>query len=104
MSTASAMRTIVITPGGVSRSHWFQKRDDGDGRDGLFGSDVGVKIIVTIVTTDTGSGEKVNGACLRVEIVRGQYNPNPLTFSHGQHSTAEGWQRHSSCLTASEKV
>ena len=49
------MRTIVITPGGVSRSHWFQKRDDGDGRDGLFGSDVGVKNIVTIVTTDTGA-------------------------------------------------
>jgi hypothetical protein len=66
-------------------SHWrcFPKRDDGDGRDGLFGSDVGVKIIVTTVTTDTGSGEKVNGAYLRVEIVARQYNPNPLSFTHG---------------------
>ena len=102
MSTASAMRTIVITPGGVSRSHWFQKRDDGDGRDGLFDSGDGVKNIVTIVTTDTGSGGKVNGAYLRVEICASKYNPDPLAFAHGEHSTAEGWQRHSSCLTASE--
>ena len=69
--------------GGASRWHCFPKRDDGDGRDGLFCSDVGVKIIVTIVTTDTGSGENVNGAYLRVEIAARQYNPNPLTPRHG---------------------
>jgi len=36
---------------------------------------VGVKIIVTIVTTDTGSGEKVNGAYLRVEPVNKKSSP-----------------------------
>ena len=30
------------------------KRDDGDGRDDVFGSGVGIKKTVTIVTTDTG--------------------------------------------------
>lgn len=42
-----------------------------------------MKYTVTIVTTDTGSGEKVNGAYLRVEICESKYNANPLIFSHG---------------------
>jgi len=50
-----------------------------------------------------GSGEKVNGAYLRVEIVVRQYNPNPLIFSHGKHLPTEEGQRHSSCQTASEE-
>lgn len=45
---------------------------------------------VAIVTTVTGSGEKVKGACLRVEIAARQYNPNPLTFSHGKTLAARG--------------
>lgn len=102
MSIVFGTPMSVAIPGGASCWNWFPKRDDGDGRDGLSGSDTDVKIIVTIVTTDTGSGEKVNGAYLRVEICGSKYNPNPLDFSHGKHSTAEGWQRHSSCLTASE--
>ena len=46
-------------PDGASRWHSFLKRDDGDGRDGLFGS--GVKVIVTIDTTDTGAEKKSMG-------------------------------------------
>ena len=42
----------------ASRWHWFPKRDDGDG---LFGSEVGVKNIVTIDTTVTGAEEKSMG-------------------------------------------
>jgi hypothetical protein len=61
----------------------FLNRDDSVGRDGLFDSDGDVRNIVTIVTTVTGSGEKVNGAYLRVEICVSKYNPYPLIFSHG---------------------
>ena len=47
------------------------------------------------------SGEKVNGAYLRVEICASKYNPNPLIFSHGKHLPIEERQHLSSCLTAS---
>lgn len=77
-------------------------RDDGDGRVDISESGDSIKNTVTIVTTDTGSGRKVKGVYLRVEICVSKYNPNPLTPRHGQHLPAEVWQRHSSCLTASE--
>ena len=54
-------QTREAMPDGVSRCGSFQRRDDGDGRDGLFGSEVGVKIIVTIDTTVTGAEEKSMG-------------------------------------------
>ena len=38
----------------------------------------------------TGSGEKVKGAYLRVEISVRKYNPYPLTFPHGKHSRSGG--------------
>jgi hypothetical protein len=38
----------------------------------------------------TGSGGKVKGAYLRVEISTRKYNPNPLSFSHGKHSRSGG--------------
>lgn len=67
-------------PEGISNLRCLQKRDDGDGRVDDYGIGGGVKNIVTIVTTVTGSGEQVNGACLREEIAVRQYNPNPLIF------------------------
>lgn len=77
-------------PGGASRWHLFPKRDDGDGRDGLYDIRGRCQNHRHHRHDRHGSGGKVNGAYLRVEIVVRQYNPNPLIFSHGKHSTAEG--------------
>ena len=60
-----------------------------DGRDDILGRKPDSKNTVTIVTTVTGSGGKVKGAYLRVEIAARQYNPYPLTFV--PRRTLAGW-------------
>jgi len=55
----------------------FLRRDDSDGRVDIFGSSGGMQNTVTIVTTDTGSGRKVKGAYLRVEIAAGNTTRTP---------------------------
>lgn len=50
-----------ILGGQSSSSSIRQRRDDYDGRDGIFGSGGGMKNIVTIDTTDTGAGAKSRG-------------------------------------------
>ena len=61
-----------------------------DGRDDDFGSGAVSKTPSPSTRIVTGSGGKVRGAYLRVEISERKYNPNPLSFSHGKHSRNGG--------------
>ena len=61
-----------------------------DGRDDDFGSGAVSKTPSPSTRIVTGSGGKVKGAYLRVEISERKYNPNPLSFSHGKHSRSGG--------------
>ena len=54
-------------------------RDHRDDNDGILYTLIAIVNIDTTVTTDTGSGEKVNRAYLRVEICL-QIQPEPVDF------------------------
>ena len=77
-------------------------RDDGDGRVDDSGIGCGVQNTVTIVTTDTGSGYKVKGADLRVEISVGNTTRTPLLYTTENTCRVEEMGSIFSCLTASE--
>lgn len=61
-----------------------------DGRDDDLGSGAVLKTPSPSTRIVTGSGRKVKGANLRVEISTRKYNPHPLSFSHGKHSRSGG--------------
>ena len=63
MNITFITKAAAVTPGGISNSGLkFRKRDDGDGRVDVFGGGCGVKKIVTIDTTVTGSCPQTAGA------------------------------------------
>ena len=74
-----------------------------DGRDDVFGSGRGIKNTVTIDTDRHRERRKGQGGIPAGGDFRRKYNPNPLSFSHGKHSPAEGKEiAFPSCPTASD--
>lgn len=98
------MRMPISEQGAVLS--WQRKCDDGDGCDDETESGGGVKIIVTIVTTVTGSRGKSQGGIPAGGDCRKAIQPEPLDFRPTE--TLAGWGERPlafpPCPTASDKV
>ena len=91
MSTISATKVPVPTPGEVFGRRWnLPRRDDRDGRDDLCGTAPGIKKAVTVVTAVTGSGGESQGGIPAGGDCRKAIQPEPLDFRPTENTCRVG--------------